>query len=67
MNASELPASEATAGTSTVVVDPAVDIEPEEVERCPTCQHPQADHDALSARFCAATAASGLARGCICR
>jgi hypothetical protein len=50
-----------------VVVDPAVDIEPEEVERCPTCQHPQADHDALSARFCAATAASGLARGCICR
>jgi hypothetical protein len=67
MNASELPASESTAGTTTVVVDAAVDIETEEGERCATCRHPRADHDALSVRFCAATAASGLARACICR
>jgi hypothetical protein len=67
MNASELLASESTSGTLPVVGDTAVDSEPGDVERCSTCRHPLADHDALSARFCAATAASGLARGCICR
>jgi hypothetical protein len=67
MNASELLASESATGTSPVVGDTAVDSEPGDGERCSTCQHPLADHDALSVRFCAATAASGLARGCICR
>jgi hypothetical protein len=33
---------------------------------CASCPHPLADHDALSLRFCTASAASGLSRGCIC-
>jgi hypothetical protein len=61
MTASELPVSESATATSTV------DVEAEMVERCSTCQHPRDAHDSLSARFCAATATSGLARGCICR
>jgi hypothetical protein len=61
MNASELPASEMATATATV------DVETELVERCSTCQHPWGDHDTLSARFCAATATGGLARGCICK
>ena len=57
MTASELP----TSATSTV------DVVAEDAERCSTCQHPSADHDTLSARYCAATASGGLARGCICK
>ncbi|MFE0025842.1 RGCVC family protein [Amycolatopsis sp. NPDC059021] len=34
---------------------------------CPSCPHPESTHDATAKRFCRATAASGLARGCICR
>ncbi|MDD7942673.1 RGCVC family protein [Actinomycetospora lutea] len=34
---------------------------------CAVCPHPWAAHDALGARFCSATVASALARGCICR
>ncbi|HWO64995.1 MAG TPA: RGCVC family protein [Umezawaea sp.] len=33
---------------------------------CGSCPHPLADHDALGVRFCAASTASGLTRGCIC-
>lgn len=61
MTASELPVSDSTTATSTV------DVETEMIERCSTCQHPWGDHDTLSARFCAATASAGLARGCICK
>ncbi len=34
---------------------------------CPVCPHRMADHDAISARYCSATAASGSAHGCVCR
>ena len=30
------------------------------------CGHPQAQHDRIAARYCLATAAGGLARGCVC-
>jgi hypothetical protein len=36
------------------------------VVECATCPHPAADHDPISARFCAATAAGGFDRGCVC-
>lgn len=34
---------------------------------CAACAHPIADHDALGRRFCAATEAAAIPRGCICR
>jgi hypothetical protein len=30
------------------------------------CGHPQAQHDKIALRYCLATAAGGLDRGCIC-
>lgn len=34
---------------------------------CAVCPHPWHEHDPLGVRYCAATTASGLSRGCICR
>jgi hypothetical protein len=36
------------------------------VDTCPVCPHPADAHDALGRRYCAATAAGTLDRGCIC-
>ncbi|MGW0252227.1 RGCVC family protein [Nocardia goodfellowii] len=33
---------------------------------CPACAHPRDAHDQISRRFCDATAASALDRGCVC-
>ncbi|MCE6996185.1 RGCVC family protein [Saccharothrix sp. S26] len=33
---------------------------------CPACAHPATAHDALAQRFCAATRAGDLHRGCLC-
>ncbi|XVV07602.1 RGCVC family protein [Actinosynnema sp. CA-248983] len=33
---------------------------------CPACAHPADAHDPLARRFCAATRAGGLHRGCLC-
>ncbi|WP_306746277.1 RGCVC family protein [Saccharothrix yanglingensis] len=35
-------------------------------DRCDACTHPLSAHDALGNRFCAATTATALTRGCIC-
>jgi hypothetical protein len=34
---------------------------------CVVCPHPVHDHDPLGVRYCTATTASALSRGCICR
>lgn len=34
---------------------------------CDVCRHPMSVHDRISARFCDATQAGALSRGCICR
>jgi hypothetical protein len=34
---------------------------------CDACPHPVADHDAIGLRFCRATLASAIDRGCACR
>ena len=34
---------------------------------CDVCAHPAAGHDAVAQRFCSATHARVLTRGCICR
>ncbi|WP_170166589.1 MULTISPECIES: RGCVC family protein [Lentzea] len=34
---------------------------------CEVCPHPWHEHDPLGARYCTATTASALTRGCICR
>ncbi|MGX7681859.1 RGCVC family protein [Jatrophihabitans sp. DSM 45814] len=34
---------------------------------CASCTHPLAVHDAISQRYCAATAQMAMTRGCICR
>lgn len=37
-----------------------------DTELCPTCQHPSAAHDAISARWCAATNLGIGHRDCLC-
>ena len=40
---------------------------PEAVEgACEMCPHPLSAHDAISLRFCSATRAAALTRGCVC-
>jgi hypothetical protein len=34
--------------------------------RCDVCPHPVVEHDGIALRFCRATAAAALARGCVC-
>jgi hypothetical protein len=33
---------------------------------CPACGHPSAEHDRISARYCAATTVGHHDRGCVC-
>lgn len=33
---------------------------------CAVCPHPQDSHDRIGLRYCAATAAGALRRGCVC-
>ena len=35
--------------------------------RCSACDHDARDHDAIGQRYCEATQANALPRGCICR
>jgi hypothetical protein len=35
-------------------------------DKCAACSHPWEKHDALGVRYCTATTASSLSRGCIC-
>jgi hypothetical protein len=34
---------------------------------CDVCGHPTASHDRIALRFCAATQAGALSRGCLCK
>ena len=53
--------------TTHVLIDPLAPDAPRRAEpSCPACPHPADAHDALSRRFCAATRAGGLRRGCLC-
>jgi hypothetical protein len=36
-------------------------------QRCAVCDHDLLDHDAIDLRYCRATQAQVLSRGCICR
>jgi hypothetical protein len=51
----------------TLVVDAVVDTAALELSRCGRCRHPLEAHDAIAIRYCAASASSALARGCVCR
>jgi hypothetical protein len=35
--------------------------------RCDVCPHPVVDHDPIALRYCRATLAAVIARGCVCR
>jgi hypothetical protein len=43
-----------------------VDIDVTSADLCPTCKHPLVAHDAISARWCAATKLGIGRRECIC-
>ena len=43
-----------------------VDIDKAAEDLCPTCKHPLASHDVISARWCAATKLGIGRRECIC-
>jgi hypothetical protein len=34
---------------------------------CAVCPHPSHEHDPIGVRYCTATTAAALSRGCICR
>lgn len=34
---------------------------------CAVCPHPSHEHDPIGVRYCVATTAGALSRGCICR
>jgi len=36
-------------------------------DACSVCGHPVRAHDAIGTRFCAATMAGALTRGCVCQ
>ncbi|MFT7837065.1 RGCVC family protein [Saccharothrix sp. BKS2] len=53
--------------TTEFLIDPlAPDTERRAEQSCPVCPHPADTHDSLSRRFCAATGAGELRRGCLC-
>jgi hypothetical protein len=57
------------APTHATHLDPAVELEQEQGAAnvcCDMCPHPLDQHDAIAQRFCTATAAGALSRGCIC-
>lgn len=54
----------ATAST-TVRVGPSPPSESAEADMC-GCGHPHAQHDAVASRYCAATTAGSMTRGCVC-
>lgn len=50
---------------------PATDVQPDSTETteasCASCGHPEASHDAIALRYCAATAVgNATGRGCVC-
>jgi hypothetical protein len=59
--------------TDTEVTDPTDALDtgpitaPAQEPACPACAHPLAQHDTIGARFCQATLAGSLSRGCVCR
>jgi hypothetical protein len=56
------PTDETT--TPTGVVDESI---VEALAACDVCEHPIAEHDSISLRYCKATLSSALSRHCICR
>jgi len=50
--------------TTAVLVD---DADTDAAGVCVACPHPLPKHDPLGVRYCTATTASALPRGCICR
>ena len=54
--------------TAPPVLDaPAPATEAEDAARCGACPHPLAAHDPIGLRFCRATRAGDISRGCVCR
>ncbi|MGR6965001.1 RGCVC family protein [Geodermatophilus sp. URMC 61] len=63
-----MPASASTASRTGQQEQPP-EVTPRSVDdpRCDVCSHPVVDHDAIALRFCRATLAAAIARGCVCR
>lgn len=62
------PASGTTPDTlTTVEVDARrANVDADELLRCAVCAHALDEHDSISSRYCRATQAQALPRGCIC-
>jgi hypothetical protein len=54
------PTIDQTSGAADIIVDA------QSATRCP-CGHEMSAHDAIAARFCAATIAGDLQRACVCK
>ena len=58
-----------TLPTHPTQLDPAVELDQAQDAAtvcCDMCPHPLDQHDAIARRFCTATSAGALSRGCIC-
>jgi hypothetical protein len=47
--------------------DSATDMDAAVEETCLACAHPEDAHDVISTRYCTATIAGALTRGCACQ
>jgi hypothetical protein len=56
-----------TIDVTSVMHERASDPNYADAAKCPACVHPVAAHDVIATRFCAATTARTLARGCACQ
>ena len=57
----------ATDSTTTLVSERPPAPDEAATTRCPACVHPEETHDVIATRFCAATTAGALPRGCACQ
>jgi hypothetical protein len=53
--------------TTSLDLDADADADTTNVAICSSCPHPPDAHDAIAARYCAASQSTATTRGCICR
>jgi hypothetical protein len=60
-------ASSTTSRTGEHAQPPEVEAESADDSSCDVCPHSVVDHDPIALRFCRATVAAAIDRGCACR
>jgi hypothetical protein len=56
-----------TVGTTPLATTGELTTTGEHEAACPACPHPLPQHDPIGVRYCLATTAGAMERGCVCR